>query len=667
MRRKLSYEELEQRVRDLEYAETDRIRAEAALKLSNERLKLVQKLAKIGPWEANLATGEFFWSPPVLDIFGQDPATFIPCKESFHPTLHPEDRARVVDSVNELPHGGLREMVYRIIRPDGEIRFVRELAKRCSDDRGNPVLIRGSIQDVTEPKLAEVAIRENEERFRALVECAPEGIFIHREGLFRYLNPAMISLLGASTPEEFLGTSVLDRIAPEYHEAVSARIRFEAETGLPNPLKEEEYLRLDGSRVPVETAGGIGVQFSGEKGYIVFVRDITARRAVEAEREALQTQLQQIQKLESIGQLAGGVAHDYNNMLSVILGFADLALGKVHPDDSVHGNLLKIKAAAERSASITRQLLAFARRQTIAPKVLDLNKMVDGMLTMLRRLIGENIDLIWLPQEDLGAVKMDPSQLDQIVANLCINARDAISGAGTVTIETRNVFFDDVYCASHAECLPGEFVMLVVSDDGCGMDRETAKRIFEPFFTTKGLGRGTGLGLATVYGIVKQNNGFINVYSEPGKGSTFKIYLSRDAGEKKEDLHLAAVPTPMGRGEWILAVEDEPGTLELIQDMLVSLGYVPLTTGNPAEALRIAEENSDKIALLITDVIMPEMNGRQLAERMQVCCPGLKSLFISGYTANVIVHRGILEEGLNFLQKPFSREGLALKIREALS
>jgi CheY-like chemotaxis protein len=327
--------------------------------------------------------------------------------------------------------------------------------------------------------------------------------------------------------------------------------------------------------------------------------------------------------------------------------------------------LQQIHKAAERSADLTRQLLAFARKQTVAPQVLDLNNTVEGMLRLLRRLIGEDIDLAWLPGRELWPVKMDHSQLDQILANLCVNARDAIAGVGKVTIETANTVFDAEYCARHAGFVPGDYVLLAVSDNGCGMDAETLSRIFEPFFTTKEVGQGTGLGLASVYGAVTQNNGLINTYSEPGQGTTFKIYLPRHT-----DIVVQATAEPQqaaARGsETVLLVEDEPMMLELTMSMLEQLGYTVLAARTPGEAMRLAREHSGSIDMLITDVVMPEMNGRDLAGNLLALYPGMKCLFMSGYTANVIAHHGVLDEGVHFLEKPFLMTDLAANIRKAL-
>ncbi len=396
------------------------------------------------------------------------------------------------------------------------------------------------------------------------------------------------------------------------------------------------------------------------------IGEIVERKWAQEEKERLQEQLLQAQKMESVGQLAGGVAHDFNNMLGVILGRTELAMMNADPLDPIHATLKEIHKAARRSSDLTRQLLAFARKQTVAPKVLDLNETVASMLKILLRLIGEEINLVWKPGAVVWPVKMDPSQIDQLLANLCINARDAIAGVGKVTIETANITFDEAYCAVHPGFKPGDYVMLAVSDDGCGITADVKDHIFEPYFTTKDTGKGTGLGLATVYGIVKQNQGFINVYSEPGNGSTFKIYLARFAEGAVEAISASTAATPTGRGETLLLVEDEQAILEVGRTMLERLGYKVLTAATPGEALRQARAHAAEIQLLITDVVMPEMNGRQLEKLVSDIKPGLKCLFTSGYTANVIAHRGVLEKGVNFLPKPFSLEDLALKVREAL-
>jgi signal transduction histidine kinase/ActR/RegA family two-component response regulator len=410
----------------------------------------------------------------------------------------------------------------------------------------------------------------------------------------------------------------------------------------------------------------------GELEELVMERTAELRQANEKlqselqERQHMEEVLLQSKKLESIGRLAGGVAHDFNNMLQTILGYSEIAMDEVAPDSRIGGCLKEIQMAGQRSADLTRQLLAFARKQTIDPKILDLNDAVAGMLKMLERIIGEDIDLLWKPASNLGRVKMDPSQIDSILANLCVNARDAIAGVGKVTIETENVEFNEGYCANHPGFIPGRFVMLALSDDGCGMDKATQERIFEPFFTTKELGKGTGLGMATVYGIVQQNYGFINVYSEPGKGTTFRIYLPRLAGEdapREEDREVVERKTGT---ETVLLVEDEASLLVLATKIVQDLGYTVLAADRPSTAIQMLREYSGEIHLLMTDVVMPEMNGRDLWRDLVALRPGLKCLFVSGYTADAIAHRGVLDDGVNFLHKPFSVHDLAAKLREVL-
>ena len=394
---------------------------------------------------------------------------------------------------------------------------------------------------------------------------------------------------------------------------------------------------------------------------------ISEREHATDRQGALEEQLRAAQKLEAIGRLAGGVAHDFNNLLGVILGETELTLDDMTESDPRRAGLERIKQAAERSAALTRQLLAFARRQPIAPQVLDLNKTVESMLHMLRRLMGEDVALSWQPGRELRQVKIDPSQVDQLLANLCVNARDAIAGVGKVTIETSNASFDNAYCAEHGDCAPGGYVMLAVSDDGCGMTREVQERIFEPFFTTKEVGKGTGLGLSTVYGIVKQNDGFITVRSEPGQGTTFRIYLRQHQGLAAMVESSGVEALPHGHGETVLLVEDDPSVLTVAQTMLERLGFKVLPAATPNRALAIAAVHGGEIHLLVTDVIMPEMNGRDLYQRLAVQRPGLKCLYVSGYTADLIAHHGVLDPGVNFLPKPISLESLSAKLRDVLA
>ena len=584
---------------------------------------------------------------------------WVDCIEQKMPVIH--NNYEALTHKKGLPPGHapiLRELVVPVLR-EGRIEAILGVGNKSTDYTENDMEIVSYLADVTLETVKKQMARSESERLRTAIEQAGEMISItDHEGTIQYVNPAFEAVTGYSR-EEVLGKN--SRILKSgrqdtafYQEMYETLSKGKTWHGrMVNRRKDGSFFTENATISPVlDTSGKI-------LNYVAVKRDISESLKVEA-------QLLQAQKMESIGRLAGGVAHDYNNMLSVILGFSELALEKLDPDDPLHEDLSEIHSAAVRSTEITRQLLAFARQQTIAPVVLDLNEAVESMLKMLRRLIGEDIDLAWLPEADLWPVMMDPSQVDQLLANLCVNARDAIEGVGRITIETHTAAFDAAYCSDHPGFVPGDYVLLAVSDNGCGMDRNTVDKIFEPFFTTKEVGQGTGLGLAMVYGIVKQNNGFINVYSEPGKGSTFKIYLARHTAPAVVSSSKVPEGYHVGNGEKILVVEDEIPILKFAERVLKELGYSVLTAKNPNQALLMAQEHSRKIDLLLTDVIMPEMNGRELSSRLHDICPGLKTLFMSGYTANVIAHHGVLDKDVHFIQKPFSKESMAIKIREAL-
>jgi len=385
-----------------------------------------------------------------------------------------------------------------------------------------------------------------------------------------------------------------------------------------------------------------------------------------AERKKLEEQLRQAQKMEAIGQLTGGIAHDFNNMLTVIIGYSELMLQRLKADDPLRSEVEQVKEAGVRASLLTRQLLAFSRKQVLQPRVLDLNAVLTNMDRMLQRLIDENIDLVTMPSPGLGRVLADPGQIEQVIMNLAVNARDAMPQGGKLTIETANVELDDAYAREHVSVKPGPYVMLAVSDTGCGMDAETQARIFEPFFTTKEPGKGTGLGLSTVYGIVKQSGGDIWVYSEPGRGTTFKIYLPWVEGAV-ETVEPGVAPARDVRGsETILLVEDDVGIRRLVRQVLAERGYWVLEAIHGKHAIEIGEQHTVPIHLLVTDVVMPGMSGRELAERLKLSRPNMKVLFMSGYTDKAIVHHGELDPGTAFLQKPFTPDALARKVREVL-
>lgn len=548
-------------------------------------------------------------------------------------------------------------------RKDGSTFPVEVHAAKIQYD-GQPSLLTHA-HDITNRKLAGEVLRESEERFRMMFDQAPLAYqSLDFNGQFIDVNQAWLEAFGYSRGE-VIGRNISEFLTPGYKAVFEEQFPLFKEVG--ETHGEFKMVHKDGSILIMAVEGRIGYDLDGNfKQTHCLLQNITEQARAAEEKAKLEAQLQQSQKMESIGRLAGGVAHDYNNMLSVIIGHAEMAIERLDQKEAVKADLEGILKASHRSAEITRQLLAFARKQTIRPQTLDLNETVESMLKMIQRLLGEDIDLAWLPGRNLWPIKMDPSQVDQVLANLCVNARDAITGVGKISIGTNKITVDDMFAAKHPGATPGDYLILSVSDNGIGMDSATIDRIFEPFFTTKPTGKGTGLGLATVYGIIKQNEGFIDVYSELGAGTTFKIYLPRQLGGATTSKTIDRTEIPNGNGETILLVEDEAAVREMGTHILTNLGYKVQSFLSPLEALKMVGESSCEISLLVTDVVMPEMNGRDLAAQCRELCQDVKVLYMSGYTADVIAHRGVLDDGVNFIQKPFTIRELAVKVRKVL-
>lgn len=588
------------------------------------------------------------------EVLGKTDADFFPADLA---ALYRADDQAVIASGQPLLN---REETVR--DPQGNEQWVLTTKVPFRDGEGRVIGLVGISRDITERKQAAESLRQREEEYRKLsqefegiLDAIPDNLTLQdRELRILWTNEAAAQSV-SKKPEDLVGQHCYGLWHNRTEPCESCPVAESFRTGMPAARVVETP---DGRMWDLRT-----LPLADEHGTVTRVIEL-ARNITEHRR--LEEQYRQAQKMEAIGRLAGGVAHDFNNMLGVILGHANLALEQVTPAQTIYGDLMDIQKAAERSANLTRQLLAFARKQTVTPKVLDLNDTVAGMLKMLRRLIGEHIELAWRPGAALWPVKMDPAQVDQVLANLCINARDAITGVGRVAIETRNVPFDTAHCAHHEGSVPGDHVMLAVTDNGCGMSADVLEHVFEPFFTTKGLGRGTGLGLATVYGIVKQNEGFVDVSSELGKGTTIRLYLPRWTGKTPQGSAARVEEIAPGAGETVLVVEDEPALLELAKQMLEKLGYRVLAAARPGAALRMAEAHLGDIHLLVTDVVMPEMSGRELAERLRKIKPGVKWLFMSGYPDDEIALRGVLHVGVQFIQKPFSWPEMAAKIRELL-
>ncbi len=669
MSEKPTYETLEKRIQELEKAYSESKQSEAALRETEEIFKCFLENSPIYVFFKDRDMRSIKLSRNYEQMLGK------PLNELLGKTMDeifPSDLAKkmIADDLKILNEG-------KLVVVDEEFSGTYYTTTKLPIFiDGKPRYLAGYTIDITDHKTAEDALRESEAQLRdrnsfiqAILDNLPIGLSVNylESDSSSYMNKQYTEIHG--WPKKELNTiqKLFENVFPDpaYREEILKKMLADIDSHDPDRMQWDniEIITRDGKKKVVNIKN---IPLFEQNMMIGTVQDITEHKRAEEEREKLQGQLAQAQKMESVGRLAGGVAHDFNNMLSVIIGNAEFAMDRVALEDPLHKTLKNILDAATRSAEVTRQLLAFARKQTIAPKVLDLNETVENMLSMLRRLIGEDIDLIWLPGADIRHVKIDPSQINQILANLCVNARDAIADVGRITIETNAATFDETYCADHAGFIPGNFTLLAVSDDGCGMDRQTMDKLFEPFFTTKGIGKGTGLGMSMVYGIVKQNNGFINVYSEPGQGTTFKIYLPPYKTETDCIVKEKATGSDDCGNETILLVEDEPSILEITGAMLEQFGYAVLSANSPDKAIEMAREHSGEIHLLMTDVVMPEMNGRDLARNLLSLYPDIKRLFMSGYTANVIAHHGVLDEGVNFIQKPFMAKDLALKLREIL-
>jgi two-component system, cell cycle sensor histidine kinase and response regulator CckA len=520
-------------------------------------------------------------------------------------------------------------------------------------------------KEVAERKLAEEAAHDSEARYRLLFESNPFPMWVYDLETLSFLaiNDAAVHSYGYSR-EEFLAMTIKD-IRPAEDVPTLLDNVTKGFAGL-NEAGVWRHRKKDGTIIDAEITS-YPLHFAGRRAELVLANDITKRKQTEEALRRSEEQLRQAQKMEAVGKLAGGIAHDFNNLVTVINGHTALSMRRLEQDNPLYRKLEVIKEAGERAASLTRQLLAFSRKQILQPKVLDLNHVIFETNKILQRLIGEDIDLFIGLMPDLGKVKADPGQLEQVLMNISVNARDAMPKGGKLTIETHNVDVDEGYASRHLSIRPGRYVMLAVSDTGCGMDAQTKERIFEPFFTTKEVGKGTGLGLSTVYGIVRQSGGNIWVYSEPGRGTTFKIYLPC-VDSPAAEFKVSTVETQAQLGtETVLLVEDEEMVREMTKEILQESGYRVIEAKHGQEALLVAEQHHGPIHLMLSDVVMPQMSGRELAEQLTPIRREMKVLYMSGYTDDAIVHHGVLDEGMAFIEKPFTPNALARKLREVLN
>lgn len=586
--------------------------------------------------------------------------------------IHSEDRQKVWDEVQRCVREKRPfELTYRLQTVEGAEKWVCEKGRGVHDERGRLVALEGLVSDITPLKQAEAELRASEQRYRALFEHSHEGAALIRRERFAECNARMCEMLDMSA-DELIGRTPWD-VSPEI-QPDGRNSQDKATTSLARVLRGEpqifewQHRRRDGTLIDTEISL-VRVDVNERPHVLVLARDVTERIQAQRQRESLEAQLRQAQKMEAIGQLAGGVAHDFNNILTAILGNVELCINwlksSTKPREALIESLSHVEEGALRAAGLTRQLLAFSRHQVTQPQILDLNEILSSLDNMLQRLIPENITLEAHTEPQLHRVCADRGQIEQVLINLVVNAADAMKTGGRLTIETANVTLDENYVATHAEAQHGPHVLLAVSDTGHGMAAETKEHLFEPFFTTKSPGKGTGLGLSTVYGIVKQAGGDIQVYSEPGKGSTFKVFLPVAEGE------VSPPPAPFeesisGGSETILLCEDDRAVRHMTERMLSSAGYTVLAAEDGREALGIAEKHASQIQLVITDVIIPDMNGRELADALRALRPGLPILFISGYSANVIAHHGVIAADVHFLEKPFTYDDLLRHVRRAL-
>jgi len=606
----------------------------------------------------NMDGKRIFNSLSYQKVLGYSPdelQTFSPFEQ-----IHPDDQPLVKRAIDEAKRSGTGRMLeYRLRHKNGTWLFLESTSSVICNAKGEPEKLVIVNRDITERKRAEQALRRSEADFRSMVLDAPYGIYrASLTGRFLQVNPALQKMLGYEQAQELFSKDLaadIFRRSGEYQRLTDLLTHTEEIKDL-----EMEWKRQDGTPITVRCSGRRINDENGAPGYFeVFAEDVTEKRVLER-------QLRMAQKMEAIGRLSGGIAHDFNNLLGVIIGYSRVLKRELGPDNPLCEHALEVEKAGQRAAALTKQLLAFSRQQVLTPAVLNLNTLAKDMEAMLLRLLGEDIEVSLELSPNLASVKADQSQIEQVIMNLAVNARDAMPSGGKLKIQTANVELDQNYTRNHTGSKAGSYVLLSVTDTGVGMDAGTLTHIFEPFFTTKERTNGTGLGLATVYGIVKQSNGYIWVESEPGKGASFQIYLPRHAGHLAADEQKANSGERLHGSETVLLVEDAAPLRKLAQTFLEAGGFKVFSAGSGEEALEVAARHTGTFDLLLTDVVMPGMNGRVLAEHLLPREPGMKVLYMSGYTDSFIAGHGVLEQGTHLLHKPFTEEVLISKVREVL-
>ena len=634
---------------------SERRQAEANLLSLTERLSLATGVAKVGVWEWDLASNALTWDATMFEIYGFPFVVPMPY-EKWSAAVYPEDLPAVEATLREaIDEKGRGSADFRIILADGTVRNVSTVGRVVLDEHANVSRVIGTTQDITERKKTENKLRQ----LATIVESSDDAIVSRTlDGTIQSWNGAAERMYEYSAAEA-IGKPISILYPHGQRDEILANLEKIKRGDI---VRNFETIRAtkDGKQIHIALTVSPIKDVSGRiVGASAIGRDIT-------ESKQMEDMFRQAQKMEAVGRLAGGVAHDFNNMLSVIIGYSELLLERADTDGQVRKQCEEIKRAGDRAASLTRQLLAFSRQQVLEPRVLNLNTSVAEIEKMLRRLIGEDIDLRTSLDPTLGLVKADPGQIEQVIMNLALNARDAMPGGGKLIIETSNTELDDEYALHHPPCIVGRYVILAVTDSGVGMSQETKARIFEPFFTTKELGKGTGLGLSTVYGVAKQSGGYIWVYSEPGQGSVFKLYLPRVDGSEVQIRPAKSAPELLPGTETVLLVEDEQSVRALTRNLLEQGGYTVLEADNGAHAVEIAKQHHGPIHLLLTDVVMPGMNGPAVAEMILPIHPEAKALYVSGYSSSFGTQTGLVPAGANLFQKPFSRAALLRKVRNLL-
>jgi two-component system cell cycle sensor histidine kinase/response regulator CckA len=649
---------------------TERKRTEQALRSEEERSRMYLDMAGVILLALDREGKVVLANPRACSVLEGEEGEILD-KNWFDSFIPEHERAEVRGVFRKLMSGIVEPVEYvenQVLTLKRDIRWVAWHNTLVKSRDGEILGTFSSGEDISERRQTEQALRDSEERFRELTDSLPQVVFeVDIRGTITYANRRAFEQFGYVEEEFQRGLNTLEMIAAQDHDRAKANIGRVMRGDKPEST-EYTARRKDGSTFPVMIHSNRIVRDGDVVGLRGIIVDLTEHKAAEKALKESEERLRQSQKMEAIGRLAGGIAHDFNNLLTTILGYSEMLLSEGTATKEALESVREISKSAQRAAALTQQLLAYSRKQVLRPEELDINELVKNVTKMLRRLIHENIQLNTVLDPKIGWVKADPAQLEQVIINLAINARDSMPGGGNLTIETQDLVLDESYCKIRPEVIPGEYVMLAVTDTGCGIDKKIQKQIFEPFFTTKEPGKGTGLGLATVFGTVKQSNGYIYVYSEPELGSTFKIYLPVIQTRKQKGRDRLKVRTGYATDRTILLVEDDEPLRKLVSQILSTAGYAVLSASAGEEALRLVD-SPDRldIDLLVSDVVMPGIGGKALAEKLQARLPDLRVLYISGYPDEAVVHHGVLDEGVAYLQKPFSPKAFIQKVQEILA